>query len=176
MQAKAACLAQIKSAAAQKRYQPRISTNQMAQKCIDGEDIPEENIDPAWGDCPLLDDRQCPVYMLRPFGCRCMMSRRDCARSGYADIDEFTLTVANLFNQFIEHLDTGGLSGNLIDVLLFLDDPENLKAYQTGQNSLSTPGLILNHPIPVLMIPPEHRKRIGPLLESLTQLFHEISG
>jgi len=160
----------IQKAAGQERYQPKISTNQMARICMDGGNIPDEVIDPIWGHCPLLVHQECPIYPLRPFGCRCMMSRRDCSRNGFADMDEFTLTVADLYNQFIEHLDAGGLTGNLIDVLLFLDISENLKTYQEGKPDLSGPGLIRNHPIPVLMIPPEHRLRVAPLLEPLTRI------
>ncbi len=170
---KVTLMQQIQKAVGKKRYQPTISTNQMAQICMDGGEIPEEILDPSWGDCPLLIDQECPIYTLRPFGCRSMMSRRNCAQSGYADMDEFSLTVSDLFNQFIEHLDAGGLNGNLIDVLLFLDNSENLQTYQEGQSGLSCPGLIRNHPIPILMIPPEHRLRITPLLEPLTRLFQE---
>jgi Fe-S-cluster containining protein len=169
---KATLMRQLQKAVGQKRYQPKISTNQMAQICMDGGDIPEEFLDPTWGDCPLLVDRECPVYALRPFGCRAMMSRHNCSQSGFAEMDEFTLTVADLFNQFIEHLDAGGLNGNLIDVLLFLDTSDNQQAYQKSQSELSGPGLIRNRPIPILMIPPKHRLRITPLLEPLTRLFH----
>ena len=170
---KATLARRIQKAVAQKRYQPKISTNQIARICMHGGDLPEEVLDPAWGRCPLLIDQECPIYTLRPFSCRCMMSRRNCSQSGFADMDEFTLTVADLFNQFIEHLDAGGLNGNLIDVMLFLDQSENLRAYQEGQTDLAGPGLVQNYPIPVLMIPPEHRLRIRPVLEPLTRIFHE---
>jgi len=170
----ASLMQQIQKAVSQKRYQPTISTNQMAQICMDGGDIPEEVLDPAWGDCPLLVDLECPIYTLRPFGCRCMMSRHNCSQSGYAHMDEFTLTVADLFSQFIEHLDAGGLNGNLIDVLMYLANSENLKTYQEGQPNLSSSNLIRNYPIPILMIPPEHRLRVAPLLKPLTRIFQEI--
>jgi Fe-S-cluster containining protein len=171
---KGALMQPIQSAAGQKRYQPKISTNQIAKICMDGGDIPEEVLDPTWGECPLLQDQECPIYTLRPFGCRAMMSRHNCAQNGYADVDEFTLTVADLFNQFIEHLDASGLNGNLIDVMLFLDNAKNRQTYQLGQSDLSGPNLIRNHPIPILMIPPEHRLRISPLLEPLTRLFQDM--
>ena len=169
---KATLTGHIQQATGQKRYQPKISINQMARICMQGGDIPEEVLDPSWGQCPILINQECPIYTLRPLSCRCMMSRRDCSRSGFADMDDFTLTVADLFNQFIEHLDAGGLNGNLIDVILFLDDSENLIKYQEGKTDLSGPGLIRNLPIPVLMIPPEYRLRVAPLLESLSRIFH----
>ena len=103
-------------------------------------------------------------------GCRCMMSKTICAETGYADIDAFTLTVVNLFNQFIEHLDQNGMTGNLMDVLLFLDDKNNLVAYQSDEMKTTAKGLIPNSPIPVLMIPPEHRELVEPLLKALKKV------
>jgi hypothetical protein len=85
-------------------------------------------------------------------------------------MDAFTLTVANLFNQCIEHLDQKGMTGNLIDVLLFLDDKNNLAAYQSDKMAPTAKGLIPNSPIPVLMIPPEHRERAEPLLNALKKV------
>jgi len=171
--AKSTLIQHIHDAAGQRRFKPQVTVNQMAQRCMIGQEIPEEIIDPAWGSCPLLFEKKCPIYPLRPFGCRCMMSRTHCADTGYADIDEFTLTVANLFNQFIEHLDRGGMTGNLIDVLRFFDNDKNLVAYSSGKRVQKVEGLIPNIPIPVLMIPPEHRERIRPLLESLKEVLQE---
>ena len=169
---KATIVRHVYGAVEQRRFQPQITTNQMARRCMNGQEILEEIIDPAWGACPLLSERECPIYPMRPFGCRCMMSKTICTETGYADMDAFTLTVANLFNQFIEHLDQGGMTGNLIDVLLFLDDNKNLTAYQSDKTDMKVAGLIPNSPIPVLMIPPEHRGRIAPLLESLRTVLY----
>ena len=157
-------------AAEQRRFKPQITTNQMAQRCMSGQEIPEEILDPAWGSCPLLSEKECSIYKLRPFGCRCMMSRTNCADSGYADIDAFILSVANLFNQVIEHLDQDGMTGNVIDVLTFLGDDKNLAAYRSEPMGIKTQGLIPNSPIPALMIPPEHRKQIEPLVDSLKKV------
>jgi Fe-S-cluster containining protein len=168
--AKTSFLQQIYGAAAHRRFKPQITTNQLARHCMTGQEIPEEIIDPAWGACPLLAEKECPIYLVRPFGCRCMLSKTSCGDIGYADLPAFILTVATLFNQFIEHLDQGGMTGNLIDVLLFLDDKKNLVAYQSDKMNTAAEGLIPNSPIPVLMIPPEHRERIVPLLESLKKI------
>ena len=164
---KSTLMQQVSEAVEQKRFKPQITINQMARRCMTGQEIPEEILDPAWGTCPLLSQKECPIYPLRPFGCRCMMSKTICSETGYADLDAFTLTVANLFNQFIEHLDQDGMTGNLIDMLLFLDDKNNLATYQSDKMELTAKELIPNSPIPVLMIPPEHRGRIEPLLQSL---------
>ena len=163
----ATLIRRIYGAVEQRRFKPQITTNQMARRCMNGREIPQEIIDPAWGSCPLLFEKECPIYPMRPFGCRCMMSKTICSETGYADMDAFALTVANLFNQFIEHLDQGGMTGNLIDVLLFLDDDKSLAVDQSRQKNTAAERLIPNSPIPVLMIPPEHRGRMEPLLESL---------
>jgi hypothetical protein len=135
-----------------------------------GQEIPEEIVDPNWGPCPMLSDKECPVYGVRPFGCRCMVSKTVCAETGYADIEDLTLTVANLFNQFIEHLDQDGMIGNLIDVLLYLDHDKHPAATTSEKKGLLEKGLLPNRPIPVLMIPPEHREQMGPLLDSLKKV------
>lgn len=171
--AKSALLQGIYDAAEQMHFKPQITTNQMARLCMTGQEIPQEIVDPSWGPCPLLSDKECPVYGIRPFGCRCMVSKTVCAETGYADIDDLTLTVANLFNQFIEHLDQDGGTGNLIDVLLYLDHDKHLTATPSEKKDLLEKGLIPNRPIPVLMIPPEHREQMGPLLESLKKVLQK---
>ena len=134
---KSTLMQQVSEAVEQRRFKPQITINQMARRCMTGQEIPEEILDPAWGTCPLLSQKECPIYPLRPFGCRCMMSRTICSETGYADLDPFTLTVANLFNQCIEHLDQDGMTGNLIDMLLFLDDKKNLVTYQSNKMELT---------------------------------------
>lgn len=168
--AKSTLMQQVCDAAEQKRFKPQITTNRMARRCMTGQELPQDVIDPAWGSCPLLFEKECRIYSMRPFGCRCMMSKTNCAETGYADMDEFTLSVATLFNQFIEHLDQDGMSGNLVDIILFLKDPHNREAYQSEEMKEPADGLIHNTPMPVLMIPPEHRKRIQPLLTSLSAM------
>jgi len=147
------------------RFIPKITTNQLADICLSGNDPPEEAIDPSWGPCPLLDDNSCPVYDLRPFGCRCMVSKQRCADTGVAEIDEFTITVNHVFLQYIEHIDQNGFSGNLSDVLaqmLF-----NESADFGTEIKLSQTTLIKNTPLSALLIPPEHRKKIEPIMTAL---------
>ena len=134
------------------------------------ESIPNEFIDPAWGACFLLQDSECPIYDLRPFGCRCLVSKTICSGTGYADIDEFVLTVTNLFQQFIEHIDAGGLTGNLIDVIRFLQIDENRLLYRADKITSVVPGLIPNTQAPVFMIPPHYRERAQPILQALQNI------
>jgi hypothetical protein len=165
----------IDSACMTKRFQPRLTTNQLAQKCVNDEDIPEELSDPALGNCFLLCDNECPIYDLRPFGCRCLISKKICSQTGYADIDEFVLTVNNVFQQIIEHIDADGVTGNLSDVLLFLHSAKNNEFYQAGKIPSVGPGLIPNTQAPVWMVPPHHRDRLKPILRAIQNIKPDLS-
>jgi hypothetical protein len=160
----------VRSVSENNRFQPQITINEIARMCRDGKPVPDEAIDPCWGTCPLLLDDACPVYLLRPFGCRCMVSGLDCRKTGYAQVDEFILTVNNLFLQHVEHIDPRGGSGSLIDVLLYFDRPAHLEAYQGEMTITKDAGLAPNQPIPVLMVPPEHCRQVQPILQKLQQL------
>ncbi len=158
----------VKSSVSRKRFCPEITTNQIAQFCIQGEEISDEEIDPAWGKCPLLEKDACPVYDARPFGCRCLVSKTDCRKTGYAEIDPVVLTINDIFLQHIEHLDHQGLTGNLSDIMLFLEPGKKRNHY--AHRDTAADRLIQNHPLRVLMIPPEYRNRIKPILESLKNI------
>ena len=152
------------------RFRPKKSTNQLAQLCAQG--ISPPDTPPASTDrtCSLLSDRLCSAYELRPFGCRCLVSHYNCGNKGYAEIDDFVLSVNTVFLQTIEHLDINGCTGNLTDVLETLLAEDNWAKYDTATLSCTKTGLISNHPLTVLMIPPEHRAQIQPVLEKLRQI------
>jgi hypothetical protein len=147
------------------RFIPQITTNRLARICLSGEEPPEETIDPFWGSCPLLTDNTCTVYDIRPFGCRCMVSKQRCAETGVAEIDDFTITVNDVFLQYIEHIDQNGSSGNLSDVLAHVIHNET--ADTGSQIALRQTTLVTNSPLHALLIPPEHRKNIEPILAAL---------
>jgi len=153
-----------------RRFQPKMTTNRMAEFCAEGREIPEEKNDPRWGICALLEDTLCTVYPFRPFGCRCLLSRLHCRESGTADIDAFTVSVNTLFLQVIEHVDADGCSGNLMDILSFLAVETHRKRYEKGALTISDGVLIRNRPLTKLFIPPEYRKRIQPILQSLQEI------
>ena len=162
--------AQLQTQAALERFQPRITTNEMAQRCIQGQRLPEESCDPDWGPCPLLENRACPIYPLRPFACRCLISRSNCEQIGCADMEEFTLAVNIVFLQVIEHLDRDGCTGNFSDVLLYLSKPENMDAYRQGRLDCAGGGLLCNRPLKTLMLPPPFRRQAAPLLQKLQRI------
>ena len=163
----------IKAAGTGRRYRPSLTTNGFAGACLSGEPVAEEENDPAWGTCPLLEDGRCTIYEVRPLGCRNMMSNVRCADTGYADMPSLALTLNNLFLQYVEGLDTLSFSGNLTDML---------DLYLTAGHGNATPlylsleklqysdkkGLFIgNQPVPAWMVPPEHRDRAAPVLKAL---------
>lgn len=154
-------------------FRPKITTNHMAALCMDGKKLPEEAVDPAPGPCPFLTDGICPVYAVRPFGCRCMVSSKNCAETGMADMDDWVITVNHLFMQFIEHLDGNGCSGNMAHVLAVLSDPGKRAEYESATLICRAEGLIPNRPIPILMIPPEYRAKAMPLVGKLRSCVSE---
>lgn len=169
MEEKQELLARIKIMEQGKRFQPRITINDLAERCMRGEDIPDEDKDDRAGPCSILEDDLCYIYRARPFHCRCMVSADDCGVSGCASMDDFILTVNNMFLQLIEHVDFNGYTGNLVDILLYLEE----KLEEKNENSMESGGpgqLIPNRPARILMIPPEHRKKIDPLLGRLQKI------
>ena len=153
-----------------RRFQPLLTTNRMAELCAADAKVPQENIAGEWQGCSLLNDSRCSIYDLRPFGCRCFVSRQNCGDTGYADIDDFTASVNTVFLQVIEHLDAEGCSGNLADVLQFMVSDNNRQAYEGGRVNCEDNGLIVNWELKVLMIPPEHREKIEPILQQLREI------
>jgi Fe-S-cluster containining protein len=157
----------LKGIEAKERFKPQLTTNRMAELCAADAKVPEEDTAGEWQDCSLLDDSLCSIYDLRPFGCRCFVSRQNCGETGYADMDDFTASVNTVFLQVIEHLDAEGCSGNLTDVLQFMASEDKRRAYQKGGVNCEKNGLIVNWELKVLMIPPEHREKIEPILQQL---------
>lgn len=154
-----------------KRYIPELTWNQMAKMCAEGKEPPEEELDPDWGTCPLLDNAACPIYECRPFGCRCMLSTCDCGNTGYAEIDDYTITVSTVFLQFIEHLDQAGVFGNFADVLAACGPTGsaagNGALYPPLSGQAAGSRLLANQPISVLLVPPEQQTDIRSLVNDL---------
>jgi Fe-S-cluster containining protein len=154
------------------RARMRETVNALAARCADEEGDPGEEAEegrPEEGSaaCPLIAGELCSIYALRPFGCRGFVSRRTCAAGGAAEVDDFRLAVNSVFLQVIEHLDAGGCSGNLLDVLAALREPGRRREYAAGRLHCSGSGLTANRPLAVLMVPPELRERIAPVLKAL---------
>jgi Fe-S-cluster containining protein len=157
-------------------YRPEMTTNQIAQMCADGRQLPEEKGTRIQGECFFLMENTCSIYQLRPFGCRCLVSRHNCGEKGYAEVEDFVISVNTVILQMIEHTDAQGCTGNLLDVLDVLSSEDNQAAYRSNALKCQKNGLIPNHPLTFLMIPPEHRTRMQPILQKLRQIFQLTFG
>ena len=155
---KSEVLDRIQSDIEKKRLIPQTTINQMAKLCMEGKEVSDEISDPDWGSCPLLEDNRCMIYEVRPFACRCMVSRLKCETSGLADMDDFIITLNNVFMQYIEHIDIDGSYGNLTDILL-----------SEGREGNSE-NLITNTGVELLMAPPEHQARIKEVITALQSI------
>ena len=160
----------IQSAGVAERYRPQTTINQLAALCARGDHPPEEDSAAGTASCFILAADECPLYDLRPFGCRCLVSRHNCGEKGYAEIDDFVLSVNTVFLQIIEHLDCPGCTGNLVDVLQTLSLAENREAYSQNALHCTGNGLVANHLLKVLMLPPEHRKNMEPIVQKLRNI------
>lgn len=160
-----------------KRYIPRTTVNGFARACMEGADLPGEENNPAWGACPLLTGQRCSIYGVRPLGCRVMMSEALCRDNGFARMPPFALTLSNILGQVLEQEDRPGFTGNFSDVLAAY-----ARAWESGAGGGGGPlyltldnipesdrkeMLLGNHPVPALMIPPEHRDRALPLISEI---------
>lgn len=153
----------------EKRYQPLLTMNTFVEHCMQGKEVEAEENDPSWGRCPLLKDDKCSVYPFRPFGCRALLSQVDCSKKGYAQVPEQIQALQNLFVQIIEHLDAGAKFGNLSDVLLEVCGAEEA-ALPPQVIEMQSKALLINREIPVLMIPPEHRGKLMPMVRELMDI------
>ncbi|MDX9785514.1 MAG: YkgJ family cysteine cluster protein [Desulfobacterales bacterium] len=160
----------LESLSGQKRFRPTITTNRLAQLCLRGEPVPEEESDPSWGKCPFLHQAACSIYSLRPFGCRCLLSSQKCSAIGCAEIPSFVLTVNTVFMQVIEHADRNGLTGNLIDLIPWMAEKANRQKYESAMLSGDEGGLIANRPMPCLMVPDAHREALKDIIATLQRI------
>ena len=165
-----ALFGRLAGAAGKARFRPLITINTLAELSMADKDPPDEACDPAWTPCALLEDDLCTVYDIRPFACRCMASSAVCTADGFADMDEYLVSVNTVFQQVIEHLDVPGATGNLVDVLAFLKDVENRSIYRTGMMRPDALGMPANRHLKMLMIPPEHRQRLQPVVASIQDI------
>ena len=157
----------IRAASGLERFRPATTTNALAELCAADDELPPEPDEAIRTKCPLLAEALCAIYAWRPFNCRCLFSRTPCSEDGCADMDEAVVAVNTVFLQTIEHLDADGCSGNLLDVLEVLAGEEARAAYAGGALHCSGNGLIANRPMRVLMVPPEYRSQIEPILQRL---------
>jgi hypothetical protein len=85
-------------------------------------------------------------------------------------MDAYTLALNTVFLQVIEHLDRPGCTGNLLDLLPLVQSEPFREAYENGRCDCSKNDLIANQPLKVLMLPPEYKDRLAPVISSLQSI------
>jgi Fe-S-cluster containining protein len=153
-----------------KRYLPEITVNQFAGFCLEKKNPPDVENDPQWGTCPFLEKSCCSIYSVRPFACRCMASKVKCDVGGYAEIDDYTLSMNNVFMQYIEHLDTPGFTTNLLDMIGYVSNERKNKICKEDTILAPKKVLLPNMKIPLILLPPEYQERGAAILKSLNSL------
>ncbi|MFH1115412.1 MAG: hypothetical protein V1792_16005 [Pseudomonadota bacterium] len=157
----------------QRIARPSITVNELAGYCLRREEPPEQDVDHAGGPCPILEDGMCPVYEVRPFGCRCLWSREICGQHGEALMDPVLISLNGIFEQTIEHMDKGGLYGNLLDLLSALVSVQNRDSYRSGRPLPQWPHLPATRPNPGFLVPPLHRPTV---IKALNRLLEQRIG
>ena len=150
-----------------RRFTPRYTLNQLAEKIFSGETVDDEIIDPNWGPCPLLVEDACPIYDCRPFACRGLVSGQACRQKGYALMTPLTVAVNQVMLQYIEHVDAGGFSGNLTDMLRYMRSPGNRRRYLDGLEPGDGYSFISHVPARHLLVEPAEKEFIAPILSAL---------
>lgn len=152
------------------RFIPKTTANGFAAIMMSGADEPEEIVDPSWKPCPFLDSQGiCGIYDARPFNCRCMHSEQKCEEDGFSVLPPFVVTLNNVFLQYIEHLDKNGFFANMTDAVLWMAEESGMESYEKNGSAENAPESFPRCiPMPFLMVPPEHRAEIRPVLEKIS--------
>lgn len=154
---------------------PAITTNELAYKCLNRIEPPEEDTPAPSDPCPFLDekDKKCLIYEVRPFSCRILFSEKKCDEIGHATVDPVLFTVNSALLQIVEHIDSGGLFANMIDMLMFFGDKKNSDEYLRNNTLQSSNGFLRNRTIPGFIIPPDHEHKT---LSVLNKLYNRAVG
>jgi Fe-S-cluster containining protein len=120
------------------------TTNQFAADCLAQENpLAEEGV---WDftPCIFLDRDLCSIYPVRPFGCRCFSSTKNCRVHGCAEVAPVVITVNTVVLQIIEHLNSwGGFWGNMTDILRYLMAEKERAAEARLLPAQSNPGFLI---------------------------------
>lgn len=143
------------------RFLPKTTTNTIANLAIQDIDPPEEELSNSDKKCPFLYNQECMIYDIRPLSCRVQLSYQDCKKTNIAELDEKTMSINTIFQQYTELLDYDGLSGNIIDLLIH------------GSNPVFTAKFVKNQVPRAIMIPPQFQEELKPLLKELNEIIYE---
>ncbi len=137
---------------------PLLTTNGFAELCLAGRQEPQDPYVQDLLPCYFLDSKgMCSVYDGRPLACRIMASQKPC--SGHASTPDYHVSMATVFMQAVEHLDSGWW-GSIWTLL----------AMQVGNDRQYHPALRRCRKIPGFLIAGEEKVLLSPVMEQLLRL------
>lgn len=146
---------------------PAITINELARRCLERRDPPSEPESFRIGPCPFRNASGCPCYDVRPFACRALWSEEPCSEHGEAIMSPLLLTINGLFQQIIEHIDQGGIQGNMLDLVRVIKSETTRDGSHSHPSSTLTERLLRNVPNPGFIVPPDHRHEAGEIINRL---------
>lgn len=155
-------------------HRPEQTINEYARICLDGGEPSQENPAGPSRHCPFLEDGSCSIYQVRPFSCRCFLSKEQCSPSRPALVDNKHLAASTAISQLIEHLGQFEYWGNMLDVLPAMLD---ISRYAPIREQLANPNLpdssrlltLKASPLPGFLLGPDDYEQVAPLLETIFQ-------
>ena len=146
------------------RHHPKTTMNLEAILSVQDKPIPVPENKIISNICPFLTDNECPIYSVRPMACRSMVSSLSCHEKGFAEMSHISMSISTVFSQYIEHIDNNGFYGNFMNVLTLLTTSKEIMPIQYV---MAQELLLNNQVIKYLMVPPEHRLMIQPIIEKI---------
>jgi len=139
-----------------------MTTNEFAEACLNQREIDEATLG-CWdlASCVFLEDDSCPIYEVRPFGCRSFGSLVTCAAGTAAEMAPIHLALNTVFTQIIEHLSSDGANwSTMVNIL-----------HSLVESAILDPAvhLLPARPVPGFLLEPREVKVLRPMLEKLSK-------
>ncbi len=162
---------------ARPRKRPKMTTNDFARACLQGKTYDFEEPSPD-KKCPFLEENLCMIYPVRPFACRMMISKHQCAEGQAASLSDNYLAAATAVMQIIEHLGQKEYWGNMLDILPALCDITEHHTIASRLNKVvilqARMRTLTAKPLPGFLFTEEEEQTVVPLLQTIFNT--EITG
>ena len=150
--------------AIQGKSKAAMTPNQFAEACLKHREI-DDDTSGSWDftPCVFLQDNNCSIYEVRPFGCRSFGSFVQCKADRPAEMAPIHLTVNTVLTQIIEHISSdGGSWSAMADIL------HSLVHCETRAGKIH---LLQAQPVPGFLLEPHEAKVVKILLQELSGQF-----
>ena len=148
----------------ERKPRPTLTINHLARCCLERVEPPQDETIHLTAPCPLREEDGCSVYEIRPFHCRSMFSTEICKVGGEAVMDPVIISLNGVFEQIIEHIDHGGLVGNMLDLLNAFEGSEFRESYCRSNVTDPESFFLRAQPNPGFIVLPQHRQEVAAAL------------